>query len=38
MRRLFVGIVLLAMSASVATAQPFTRRSSQVQHDGLKQY
>ena len=38
MRRLLVGIVLLAMSASVATAQPFTRRSSQVQHDGLKQY
>jgi homoserine O-acetyltransferase/O-succinyltransferase len=38
MRRLFVGIVLLALSASVATAQPFTRRSSQVQHDGLKQY
>src|SRR4029450_12750525 len=38
MKRLFVGLLLLAVSASVATAQPFTRRSSQVQHDGLKQY
>ncbi|WP_050404498.1 alpha/beta hydrolase [Bradyrhizobium embrapense] len=38
MKRLFIGLLLLAVSASVATAQPFTRRSSQVQHDGLKQY
>ncbi|MGY4178491.1 homoserine O-acetyltransferase [Bradyrhizobium sp. USDA 4518] len=38
MRRLFIGLLLLAVSASAATAQPFTRRSSQVQHDGLKQY
>ncbi|MCP1850512.1 MULTISPECIES: alpha/beta hydrolase [unclassified Bradyrhizobium] len=38
MRRLFIGLLLLAVSASVAAAQPFTRRSSQVQHDGLKQY
>jgi len=38
MKRLFVGFLLLVVSASVATAQPFTRRSSQVQHDGLKQY
>lgn len=38
MKRLFVGLVLLAVSASIATAQPFTRRSSQMQHDGLKQY
>src|SRR3954471_230896 len=38
MKRLFVGLLLLVVSASVAVAQPFTRRSSQVQHDGLKQY
>jgi pimeloyl-ACP methyl ester carboxylesterase len=38
MKRLFAGLLLLALSATIATAQPFTRRSSQVQHDGLKQY
>src|SRR3954465_15936969 len=38
MKRLFIGLLLLAVSASVATAQPFTRRSSQVPHDGLKKY
>src|SRR3954453_14829320 len=36
MKRLFIGLLLLAVSASVATAQPFTRRSSQGPHDGLK--
>lgn len=34
----FVGLLLLLMSTSFAAAQPFTRRSSQVQHDGLKKY
>ena len=38
MKRLFAGVLLLVLSASVATAQPFTRRSSQEKHDGLKQY
>ena len=38
MHRLFVGLLLLVLSASVSTAQPFTRRSSQMQHDGLKKY
>src|SRR4051794_23017141 len=38
MKRLFAGLLLLVLGASVATAQPFTRRSSQAQHDGLKQY
>src|SRR3954463_12410189 len=38
MKRLFIGLLLLAVSASVATAQPFTRRSSQVPHHGLKKY
>src|SRR3954447_22946883 len=38
MKRLFACLLLLALSASVATAQPFSRRSSQAQHDGLKQY
>ena len=38
MKRLFAGLLLLVLSASVVSAQPFTRRSSQVQHDGLKQY
>src|SRR3954454_15017517 len=38
MKRLFIGLLLLAVSASVATAQPFTRRSSQGPRDGLKKY
>ena len=38
MKRLFVGLLLLVVSASIATAQPFSRRSSQEKHDGLKQY
>jgi hypothetical protein len=39
MKRLAVAFVFLLTAISVAFADPpFTRRSSQVQHDGLKQY
>ena len=39
MKRLAVALVLLLTTVSFASADPpFTRRSSQVQHDGLKQY
>ena len=38
MRRFIVSLFLLVVATSVAMAQPFTRRSSQPQHDGLKQY
>src|SRR5882757_6961778 len=38
MKRCIVSFVLLLVATSLAVAQPFTRRSSQVQHDGLKQY
>jgi homoserine O-acetyltransferase/O-succinyltransferase len=39
MNRIAVALILLVTSMSVAIADPpFTRRSSQVQHDGLKQY
>jgi homoserine O-acetyltransferase/O-succinyltransferase len=31
--RCFVGLDLLLVRAAFAVAQPFTRRSSQVQHD-----
>ncbi|MGY3037743.1 homoserine O-acetyltransferase [Bradyrhizobium sp. USDA 4354] len=36
MRRALVSAVLLLIGTSLALAQPFTRRSSQVQHDELK--
>jgi len=36
MRRCFISLLLLLIGTSLAVAQPFTRRSSQVQHDGLK--
>nr|WP_257177152.1 MULTISPECIES: alpha/beta hydrolase [Bradyrhizobium] len=36
MRRLLVSAVLLLIGTSLALAQPFTRRSSQMQHDELK--
>jgi homoserine O-acetyltransferase/O-succinyltransferase len=36
MRQCFIGLLLLLIGTSLAAAQPFTRRSSQVQHDGLK--
>src|SRR5215472_10447642 len=39
MKRLTFALVLLLTSVSLASADPpFTRRSSQMQHDGLKQY
>lgn len=38
MKRFIVSLLLLLVATSLAMAQPFTRRSSQVQHDGLKQY
>jgi pimeloyl-ACP methyl ester carboxylesterase len=38
MRRALILLCLLITGASTAWAQPFTRRSSQEQHDGLKQY
>jgi homoserine O-acetyltransferase/O-succinyltransferase len=39
MKRFVVAFILLLTSVSLATADPpFTRRSSQVQHDALKQY
>ncbi|MEY9182985.1 homoserine O-acetyltransferase [Bradyrhizobium sp. USDA 326] len=36
MRRLLASAVLLLIGTSLALAQPFTRRSSQMQHDELK--
>jgi homoserine O-acetyltransferase/O-succinyltransferase len=38
MKRLLICLLLLAVSASAAFAQPFTRRSSQEKHDSLKKY
>jgi homoserine O-acetyltransferase/O-succinyltransferase len=39
MKRLVVALIFLLTAISVASADPpFTRRSSQPQHDGLKQY
>jgi pimeloyl-ACP methyl ester carboxylesterase len=38
MRRYFISLLILLIGTSLAVAQPFTRRSSQVQHDGLKKY
>lgn len=38
MKRCFVALILLLVGTALAVAQPFTRRSSQVQHDGLKKY
>jgi homoserine O-acetyltransferase len=38
MKRYVVSLLFLLAAISVASAQPFTRRSSQPQHDGLKQY
>lgn len=39
MKRFAIAVILLLTSASLALADPpFTRRSSQMQHDGLKQY
>lgn len=38
MKHCFVSLILLLVGTALAVAQPFTRRSSQVQHDGLKKY
>lgn len=38
MKRCFVSLILLLVGTALAVAQPFTRRSSQIQHDGLKKY
>ena len=39
MKRVVAGFLLLVISSCVAWADPpFTRRSSQMQHDALKQY
>ena len=39
MRRFVAGLLLLVVSSCVAWADPpFTRRSSQEKHDGLKKY
>src|ERR1051326_7008308 len=38
MKRWVLSLFVLLIATTVAAAQPFTRRSSQVQHDGLKQY
>ena len=39
MRRFVVGLLLLVVSIGIAWAdRPHARRSSQIQHDGLKQY
>ena len=35
-RRCFLGLLFLLIGTSLALAQPFTRRSSQMQHDELK--
>src|SRR6476660_4706474 len=35
-KRCFVSLILLLVGTALAVAEPFTRRSSQVQHDGLK--
>jgi pimeloyl-ACP methyl ester carboxylesterase len=37
-KRCAVSLIILLVSTAIAVAQPFTRRSSQVQHDGLKKY
>jgi homoserine O-acetyltransferase/O-succinyltransferase len=38
MRRLLISLLVVVVSTSIAFAQPFTRRSSQEQHDALKKY
>jgi len=37
-KRYVIGLLLLIIGSSIATAQAFTRRSSQEQHDALKKY
>jgi homoserine acetyltransferase len=38
MKRFVVSVILLLLATSLAAAESLTRRSSQEQHDGLKQY
>jgi homoserine O-acetyltransferase len=38
MKRCVMSLFVLLIATTLAAAQPFTRRSSQMQHDGLKQY
>jgi len=38
LRQCFISLLFLLIGTSFVVAQPFTRRSSQVQHDGLKKY
>src|SRR6188768_1633816 len=38
LRRACLGLLLLLVGTQIAFAQPFSRRSSQLQHDGLKKY
>src|SRR6476659_10802718 len=38
MKRCVVSLLLLLVATSFAVAQPFSRRSSQEKHDGLKKY
>src|SRR5436305_11763491 len=38
MKRWALSLFVLLIATTLAAAQPFTRRSSQQQHDGLKQY
>ncbi|MGM4919493.1 alpha/beta hydrolase [Tardiphaga sp. 813_E8_N1_3] len=37
-KRCAFSLIILLVGTAIATAQPFTRRSSQIQHDGLKKY
>jgi homoserine O-acetyltransferase len=37
-KRLLISLLVLVVGTSITFAQPFTRRSSQEQHDALKQY
>ena len=36
LKRCIVSLIVLMVGTALAVAQPFTRRSSQMQHDGLK--
>jgi homoserine O-acetyltransferase/O-succinyltransferase len=38
MKRFVISFVLLLLATSLAAAESLTRRSSQEQNDGLKQY
>ena len=38
MKRSVLALLLIIIGSSIAVAEPFTRRSSQEQHDALKKY